>query len=178
MTHCTLIDKYLPAFTFSEYHSIMVTGTMERVYQAARDMDMSRSRLVVWLFRLRGLPTKRMNLQGFISDVGFTMIEEDVPKEILMGFWTRWGIAPITGYEDFVRNSISARIKVVWNFYLEEVSPDHIRLSTETRVQCMNPLIRLIFGLYWLLIRPFSGLIRLKMLEIIKQDVEKGAPCD
>lgn len=174
MTTPKLIDRYLPDYTFKEYHEITIAGTMEEVYFAAKDVDLSKSRLILWLFRLRGLPTQRMNLQGFISDIGFTNIEEAIPVENLMGFWTRWGIAPITGYDDFINNALKARIKAVWNFYLEESGPQRITLSTETRVLCTGPVIRAVFGLYWMIVRPFSGLIRKKMLEIIKQEIEKG----
>ena len=167
-----LIDKYLPKFTFNEYHEIIVNSSIEKTYEAAKNFDMSESRLIKWLFKIRGLPTKRMNLQGFVSDTGFTNIEENKPKENLIGFWARTKIVPITGYEDFVNNSISARIKVVWNFYLEKLSSNKVRLSTETRVFCITPLTKVTFGLYWLIIKPFSGIIRTKMLQIIKQKSE------
>lgn len=167
-----LIDKYLPEFTFSEYHQIVVNSTIERTYIVAKDFDMSKSKLIKWLFKIRRLPTNRMNLQGFIKDVGFTNIEDNFPKENLIGFWARTTIKPITGYEDFVNNSISAKVKVVWNFYLERIDSHKVKLSTETRVLCLSSLTKFSFGLYWFVIKPFSGIIRNKMLQIIKQESE------
>ena len=172
MKHEKLIDAYLPKFHFGEYHEILVNRSMHRTYEAAMDFDMSKSKLIKGLFRLRGLPTKRMNLQGFISDVGFTPLAENRPKEILIGFWMTDRIVPISGYDDFVANRISAKVKVVWNFYLEEMAPHQVRLSTETRVLGTTPAARLLFGLYWLAIRLFSGLVRRQMLRIIKQESE------
>ena len=116
-----------------------------------------------------------MNLQGFISDIGFTNIEENFPIENLIGFWARYKIEPITSPDDFINNRYPARVKVVWNFYLEELSSNQIKLSTETRVLCMSPFAKLTFGLYWMMIKPFSGVIRKKMLQIIKQDSETNA---
>jgi len=46
------------------------------------------------------------------------------------------------------------------------------KVSTETRVLCVAPITKITFGLYWLMIKPFSGLIRKKMLKIIKKDSE------
>lgn len=113
-----------------------------------------------------------MNLQGLISDMGFTKIEESFPTETLMGYWARTKIEPISSYEDFVNNSINARIKIAWNFHFEKLSLEQTKVSTETRVLCISPVIKIFFSLYWLVVRPFSGAIRIKMLQIIKQDSE------
>ena len=172
MTDQTLIDKYLPEYTFKEFHEIVIDGPIEETYKIAQNFDLSKSKLITILFKIRGLPTRRMNLEGFISDMGFSKIEERFPTEHLMGFWATSKIKPITRYEDFINNSISAKIKVVWNFSLAELTPTRTRVGTETRILCMSPMTKAVFGLYWLIIKPFSGVIRKKMLRIIKQDVE------
>ncbi|MCP4105749.1 MAG: hypothetical protein GY749_09455 [Desulfobacteraceae bacterium] len=172
MTNDTLIDKYLPKYSFNEYHEILIESSIEKVYEISKNFDLSKSKLIKFLFKLRGLPTKRMNLQGFISDIGFTNLEENFPTENLIGFWAKTKIEPVTGYDDFISNTISARVKVVWNFHLEKLSSTQVKLSTETRVLCVSPVTKITFGLYWLIIKPFSGVIRKKMLQIIKQDSE------
>ncbi len=144
---------------------------MEAVYNAAKNFDLSKSKLIRVLFKLRGLPTARLKLQDFITDIGFTTIEENIPIENLIGFWARYKIAPIHSPADFINNTLPARVKVVWNFYLTPLGATRTRLSTETRVLCLTPMSRLTFGLYWLIIKPFSGATRKKMLEIIKNDV-------
>ena len=174
MPELTLIDKYLPEYTFNEYHCIDVNSSVEGVYKSAKDFDMSKSKLIKALFYMRGLPTKRMNLQGFISDIGFTNIEEKFPTENLIGFWVRTKIEPIASYDDFIDNTISARVKVVWNFRFEKINDSHTKLSTETRILCIRPLTKLTFGLYWIIIKPFSSAIRKRMLQIIKDDAESN----
>jgi hypothetical protein len=170
-----LIDKYMPKYSFNEYHETVINNSIEKVYETARNFDLSKSNLIKWLFKIRGLPTKRMHLQNFISDIGFTNIEENIPAENLIGFWARYKIEPITSYDDFINDTISARVKVVWNFFLEELGSKQIRLSTETRVLCITPSAKVTFGLYWMIIKPFSGVIRNKMLQIIKQDSDTDA---
>jgi hypothetical protein len=168
----TLIDKYLPRYTFNELHEIVVTCPIENVYHVAKDLDLSKSKTISLLFKIRGLPTKRLNLQHFIDDIGFSNLEENYPYESLVGFWARMKIAKIPSYEDFTNNSISPWIKVVWNFLFEELEKGKTKVSTETRVLCVAPITKLTFGLYWAIIKPFSGLTRKKMLHIIKDDSE------
>ena len=168
----TLIDKYLPQYTFNEFHEIVVNRSIENVYHVAKDFDLSRSRTISLLFKIRGLPTKRLNLQNFVDDMGFTNLEENYPYENLIGFWARIKIAKIISYEDFANNSISPWLKVVWNFKFEELEKGKTKVSTETRVLCVAPITKLTFGLYWAIIKPFSGLTRKKMLKIIKDDSE------
>ena len=172
MTDQTLIEKYLPEYTFKEIHEIVVNNSIEDVYKVAKDFDLSKSKLVKILFKIRGLPTKRMNLQGFVSDMGFSNIEEKPPMENLMGFWARTKIEPIISHKDFIDNTISARIKVVWNFSFVRLNSSQTKVSTETRVLCVSLITKITFGLYWFIIKPFSGIIRKKMLNIIKQDSE------
>ncbi len=172
MQKTDLIDKYLPHYTFSEYHETMVNSLIEPVYQIAKDVDLSRSKLITFLFKIRGLPTKRLNLQNFIVDIGFTNLEENYPYENLIGFWTRGKVEKIPNYEAFVSNSISPWLKAVWNFKCEAMDNGKTKVSTETRILCVAPITRFTFGLYWSIIKPFSGITRVKMLRIIKDESE------
>ena len=54
MPEFTLIDKYLPEYTFNEYHRITDNRPVEDVYQSAKDFDMAKSKLIKALFFLRG----------------------------------------------------------------------------------------------------------------------------
>ena len=109
MSDLKLIDKYLPAYTYNEYHEIVVNSSIENCYKIAKDFDLSKSKLIKILFKIRGIPTDRMNLQGLISDMGFTRLEESFPIENLLGFWAKNKIEPIPNIEDFVNNSIGAK---------------------------------------------------------------------
>ena len=169
----SLIDKYLPDYTFNEIHEIVINGPIGKVYQVAKNLDLSKSKLIVFLFKVRGLPTRRLHLPDLITDMGFTNIEERFPTEILIGFWVRTKIEQIPTPQDFVNNTISARVKIVWNFRFSNLNSAQTKVSTETRILCVHPVTKVFFSLYWLIVRPFSGLIRIKMLQILKQDSEK-----
>ena len=176
MQNTLLIDKYLPQYTFSEFHEIAVNCPIENVYHVAKDVDLSKSKIITLLFKIRGLPTRKLNLQNFITDVGFSNLEENYPYENLIGFWTRVKIEKIPSYEAFLNNSISPWLKAVWNFKFEEMESGKTKVSTETRVLCVAPITRFTFGLYWSIIKPFSGIIRKQMLSIIKNDAEALIP--
>ena len=135
-----LIDKYMPQYTFSEYHEIEVKCPIEKVYEISQDIDLSKSRIIKFLFKIRGLPTKRLNLMDFIEDIGFTNLENEFPYEFLIGFWARAKIAKIQSYEDFMNNSISPWIKVIWNFQFQKIGENKTKVSTETRVLCVAPI--------------------------------------
>jgi hypothetical protein len=62
-----------------------------------------------------------------------------------------------------------------WNFALNETEPGRTLLTTETRVACGDPATRRRFRIYWLFIRPGSGLIRRLMLRSIKRAAERPA---
>ena len=142
MQENSLIEKYLPEYTFNEKHEIVVNSSIENVYAIAKDFDLSKSKMILFLFKIRGLPTKRMNLRYFINDMGFTHLEERYPYETLVGFWSRFKIARIPCYEDFIQNSISPWIKVVWNFAFEKIAENKTKAFNCIRIRREPYLLR------------------------------------
>jgi hypothetical protein len=167
-----LIDKYLPQYTFNEYHEIVVNSPIENVYNVTKDLDISKSKIIVFLLKMRGMPTERLNLQDFIDDIGFIKIEENYPYENVVGFLLKSKVAKIPSHENFINNSISPWVKGVWNFQFEELEKNKTKVSTETRILCVAPITKITFRLYWFFIKPFSKLIRKIMLNIIKEESE------
>lgn len=167
-----LLDKYLPKFTFREYHQRILQASAEQAFGAAKNVDLGRSKTIKLLFRLRGLPTQDMTLKGFVERINFTWLEEIENRELIIGFWANTRIEKILEKEQFARDNQSRRVKVVWNIKIDDRQNGSVVVSTETRVYCSAGLTKIFFGLYWAMIRPFSGLIRIKMLELIKASVQ------
>jgi hypothetical protein len=63
----------------------------------------------------------------------------------------------------------------LWNFKVVAAGDRETILSTETRVTCGDPASRRRFRLYWLVIRPFSGLVRIIMLRAIRDAAQAHA---
>jgi len=181
-----LLDDFLPTYEFSERHDILIGAPREVVYRATRDFDMAGSRASRALMWIRQLPRRltESNLRdkgwGFTLDdmlaEGFILLAEEPPSEIVLGaigrFWTaipRFEQVPVEQFKSFDREGF---VKVAANFAIEQVSPQTCRLSTESRVHCLDAGSRRRFRLYWMLIRPFSGLIRLELLRTVKRAAE------
>ena len=170
-----LIDQILPEYDEREYHDIEIRGNLKQVYRAVRHLDFSDSLLIRSLFRLRGLPATLRRMDDLL-DAGFVLVEEVPHEEFVLGlvgkFWDvtakiRHVNGP--GYRDF--NS-SGYAKLAWNFAVRKTGPGVVKLSTETRVMCLDDPSRRRFRLYWFLVGRFSGLIRREMLGCVKRRME------
>lgn len=98
-----------------------------------------------------------------------------VNKEVLLGlagrFWKLSGDLRKIDARSFKEFDERGYAKTVWNFSLDETGGE-TNLTTETRIKCLDAESRRSFGFYWTVIRPFSGLIRMEMLKIIKRKAE------
>src|SRR5450432_3312647 len=119
-------------------------------------------------------PQKTRNRKQAISlqdliEAGFGMLGEDPGREVVLGitgpFWRPVGnTLPFkkTDFDGVVRPGMA---RAVWNFTVEQVGDKQTMLATETRVSCGDDASRRKFRIYWLAVRPFSGLIRRIMLK-------------
>jgi hypothetical protein len=71
----------------------------------------------------------------------------------------------------FKNFNVAGYAKAVWNFALRQEG-SAVHLTTETRIKCTDASSRRWFGLYWTVVGPFSGLIRMEMLRAIKRKAE------
>jgi hypothetical protein len=181
-----LIDDFLPAYDVTEYHELEIHAPLEKVYEAVLNLNLSGSKIVRLLLALRGMPALLrksdeaaeepcFNLQGLLQS-GFVPLGKAPQKELLLGlvgkFWKPTGNILKINPEDFQAFNKQGFAKAVWNFAIDEQAPDKIRLSTETRVFCLDRWSRRRFHFYWFFIRPFSGLIRMEMLRAIRRQAE------
>ena len=145
------------------------------VFSAVWACDLSQSAIVRILFRLRGLPECEMTFEG-LQKIGFSLLARREGREVVFGligqFWTlTTGILPFQP-EEFVSFDGKGYAKVAGNLLAVPITAQRTSLITETRIYCTSSRSRALFTLYWLLIRPFSGLIRREWLRLIKQHAE------
>ncbi len=50
----------------------------------AKNLDMSKSFITKTLMKLRGLPVKDLTLQGFIKNIRFTYLDENLNEEFVI----------------------------------------------------------------------------------------------
>jgi hypothetical protein len=150
-----LIDKYLPGWTYHEYHQKTVNASAKECFLATKDLDLKRSSITVFLMKLRRLPVTDLRFEGFLKNMCFKYLEENP-------------------YTEFVIDASQRNIKIFWNFYFSEVEKNKTVVSTETRILCLTKKSKFWFSLYWFFVRPFSGIIRIEILRLIKKKAESS----
>ena len=55
-----LINKYLSVFHFNEIHKMKVNAKIEDCYKASMILDLNKSKIISFLFKLRRLPFKEL----------------------------------------------------------------------------------------------------------------------
>ena len=170
-----LIDQILPRYDQHEYHQIRIRGNPTEVYETVRVLDFSDSFLIRTLFRLRGLPATLKSVEDLLQ-AGFVLVDERPGQEFVMGLigklWRPTGklerVNPVE-YREFNHKGYA---KVAWNFAVRKISDGLVKVSTETRIMCLDDPSRKRFRLYWRLVGPFSGLTRREMLRCAKRKTD------
>jgi len=185
-----LLESFAPNPDAVEIHKIEIVASSEIVYRALWTTDLAGSPVIKGLMALRSLPTlilhpgqrRRTSQKVTLStmlEAGFGKLAEEPGREIVLGiagrFWQPIGNLLPFRQENFQGPVSPGLARAVWNFTVQEVSPQRTLLSTETRVVCGDAASRWKFRVYWAVIRPFSGLMRLMMLKAVRRACE-GAP--
>jgi hypothetical protein len=176
------IDEWLPDYQVSASYSTTIRASVESTYASLAKADFANLPIFRVLMTLRGYrpgntapnssATKPNRRFGSFLELA-VVPEEEVVLGIAGRFWRPdGGIVRDLTIEEFLRFRREGYAKGVWNFHISLAS-EGTRLSTETRVQTFGRPAALKFRAYWLLIGPFSGLIRWAMLREVKRIAER-----
>jgi len=133
-------------------HDLFVLASPPRVYRIMLDLPLGQLPLTCLLLMLRGFTFQRdMTVKDLFTTPPFRLLEE---HELEIVF------------------EVSRR--AVANFRVESEGVG-ARLSTTTWVETWGWAARIVFGAYWLVVAPFSGLIRQEMLRAAKRQAERDA---
>jgi hypothetical protein len=185
-----LIETFIPAPDAIETHKIEIAASREAVYQALWTTNLGGSPVIKGLMALRSLPglllqpgrirrpPQKITLQTII-ETGFGRLAEEPGREVVLGvtgrFWRPTSNIQPFNEESFLGPARRGFARAVWNFAVQEGDRGQTILSTETRVICGDAASRWKFRAYWLVVRPFSGLIRIIMLRAVRRDCEIGS---
>lgn len=199
----SLLDELMPRYDVVERHATVVHAAPAAVYAAIREADLAAGPVTRTLLVLRALPAaliafarapaaasaewrQRRARRGVrLADferAGFRVVAERAPEELVIGllgrFWTPRGALCDVNAATLRAAPPAGQALAGWNFTVTARAGGGSELRTETRVRCA-PDARLRFRLYWLVVRPGSGLIRRSMLRAIRRVAEQGlAPAD
>jgi hypothetical protein len=187
MEELMLIDSFAPDPDAVEIHRMEIAAPSETVYRTLWTADLGGSPVIKGLMMLRSLPSllldskqrvsqsQKVTLQTLI-EAGFGQLAEEPGREVVLGiagrFWRPVGNTVPFSKENFLGPVPPGLARAVWNFTVQETVAGQTMLSTETRVVCGDAASRLKFSLYWMFVRPFSGLIRIIMLRAIRRACE------
>lgn len=188
-TDQSALDRHLPVYRHAEVHEITIAAGPERVMRAIRELKGRDVALAGALMALRTLPAKLLGrplrdadpdrtVVETILQGGFTLLEEG-PAEMLVGVIGRfWQLSatfvPLAGPADFAAFEQEGHAKAVMSFTVSPLPGGRTRLRTETRILPLGREAQRRFRLYWLFVRPGSGLIRWIWLLAIKRRAEGG----
>jgi hypothetical protein len=180
-----LLDDFVPEYDFHERHQTFMPAPKDAVRAAADDWRPDSSLLWRWLVRIRGLGSLEGTLREWGESNGFLRLAEN-EDEVVYGqagrFWSpneRAALVSPSTVEEFRRLTDPRYAVAAMNFLVETDSSGRgTRLLTETRVRCLGASSRRWFRLYWLIIRPFSGLLRRAMLRGIKAEAVRQSQHD
>lgn len=173
-----LQQKYLPTFDFSKTESTLINCPEEKIFPFIQKLEFKNSKVIYWLFKLRGIPVpESLTLEG-LEKLGFIKLEFVENRELILGlvgkFWTIKGQLKKMNPQQFVSFSDSEFAKTTWNFKLNKTKNENqTEVSTETRILCTDSKNRRKLKLYWSIIQPFSSLIRKEILKSVKYNSEK-----
>lgn len=142
----TGLDHWLPRYHVREVHERLVDGDPRQALAAVLSQDVVGDPVVRVLFRLRRLDATPMTLARFTSSGGFTVLERSETTYVV---------------GEHIRRPA---LQIAADFRSEPAGRGRTRLVTETRVLAEDRVSLLVFRAYWLLVRPFSGLIRRRWL--------------
>jgi hypothetical protein len=179
------LDDLLPAPHFRERHERRIAAPPAAVWQAVhdlrlRDLALSRALMVIRLLpaRLAGRKEASRMVDSRLLDGGpVTLLASDGDHAVLGGGvmqpWKLTGGAEPPQLDAPALQAFAEPgwVKVGFDLVLEPAGAG-TRLTTETRITATDPRTRARFGLYWLVVRAGSGLIRRDMLRAVARRAE------
>jgi hypothetical protein len=190
-----LLDDYLPEFDVRTSYATLIAASPARVYASLWTANFDHWGVTRSLYAVRTLPSfpvrpretwrrfrdelfrQPFTLEGMLSE-GFSLLEERPGEELVLGtvgrFWRARGELCAVSPVQFHAPAPPGTAKAAWNFEVGLRADGTTELRTETRVLCADVATRRRFRAYWMLIKPFSGLIRQEILAAVRSAAESG----
>jgi hypothetical protein len=171
----TALEEHLPQWHHRERHAVPYAGPPERALTALDALTWREVPLFRVLMGIRSLgTTSRTGDRRILTDftgIGFTPMARTDHEIVYAGIGRPWsprgGMRRVDSAAGFQAFDEPGWAKMAINFLVAAGE-----LSTETRIWLTDASARRAFGAYWLVIRPFSGLIRQSWLNATARRAE------
>jgi hypothetical protein len=157
----------LPEYDVRRVHGIAVDAPAERALAAALAVTPREAPLLRVLFALRGLRAPAAtSIWHAMASGGFARFDDAT----LAAIGRPWRVlSRLRRDAEFTTFDEPGWARMAMDFRFVEG-----RLVTETRVRLTDEAARRSFRLYWLVVRPFSGLVRRSWLKAAKRRAESA----
>ena len=193
----TWLDDGLPSWHFAETHHRDSVAGPEALLNAAQAWRPEADRLIGAAMAVREAPARLASALGWRSGLAdrprfgkddFVLLGREGDRALAYGlagrFWQpAYGLRRLPDGAAWRAFSAAGEAKLLLGFEVHAL-PDppcvsapvapRWRLTTVTRIHCPDPAARRRLGLYWLAIRPVSGIIRQRMLAQVCALAEAG----
>ena len=188
-----LIDQFLPRYDFAIVHAQVFGVPPEVCLRAARNLDLFRHPAIRALLDLRALPQRAVGrLTGRrdggdhvpatfrVEDMtryGWDLLGEN-PSEIVLGQISRpWKAASgAAAPAAFATYDTPGYAKIALSLRVDPRGTTSSILTLETRVALTDPASLRRFRRYWIVIGPFSGLLRRGALRLLDTNLRPLDP--
>jgi hypothetical protein len=195
-----LVDQFLPTYDVAVVHADVFRAPPAQCYRAASELDLFQTPLIRTLIGIRELPQRgasalrrRGTTTGLeasrrtfrlkdMVDLGWILLGETPGVEMVLGQVSRpWkGVAVSThaptAPEQFTSFDEPGFAKIATSLRVDPYGSDSSILTMETRVAITDDTSRRRFRRYWLVIGPFSSLIRRMALRLLATELRRSTP--
>ena len=195
-----LLDQFLPTYDVGVVHADVFRAAPAQCYLVASELDLFRTPLIRTLIGIRGLPQRAAStLRGRgttttleasrrtfrfrdMVDLGWISLGETPGVELVLGQVGRpWkGVAVSTHVpttpEQFRSFDEPGFAKIATSIRVDPYGNDSSILTMDTRVALTDDTSRQRFKRYWLIIGPFSSLVRRMALRLLATELRRSIP--
>ncbi len=180
-----MLEELLPRWHFRERHGVRLEAPAAAAIVAAEEVTWAEVPVMRALMRVRSagrltMPADRTILD-VMSRIGFTVLARTDEELVVGGIGRPWRVRGASGPRlrdaadpgaAFAEFDDIGWAKMIFNFRVASGA-----LTTETRVLLTDEPSRRAFRRYWVVIRPFSGLIRRFWLDaVVRRAHAAGSP--
>jgi len=168
----TPLEQSMPVYHFHERHSRWINANPAQVWDALTAVTLNQLTITRPLMAIRHLGQRSPGpSKPLLTDGPVTMFQLTAPAYAVGGAVGRpWQLRAdrrdMSSLEDFIRFAEPGWVKYLTDFQLQP-RDGGVQLTTETRGYSTDQRARRRFALYWVVIRPASGLIRRDLLATV-----------
>ena len=168
------LDSVLPTYDRHEVHAVVVDASPDVAVAAMLSVPAGSGTVARLLLRARGLRAAP-SLHELLVQLGFAVLHHTSTEVVVGGAGRPWTLRG--GIHAFAE-ARPGEVRVAVDLRATALADGRSRLSTETRIAAVDRRARRAFGAYWLVVGPFSAILRRQWLRAAAAAIRAGGRTD